>query len=228
MIVTIDGPTASGKSSVARALAKKLNIYYLATGMLYRAAAYVLIKQAGYAKKNLKNPKPEDLNVYLDPERFQYFYDSAQGEKILFDGQEVTPFLKGSDIDDASSILSANRLVRKALLDMQRSFAKKFDLVAEGRDVGSVVFPNADHKFFLTASVVVRAKRWQADQGRKGNSFSLDQAIEKISQRDERDKNREVAPLVKPSDATLIDNSDLDFQATLKRIFVSIVGPSKV
>lgn len=223
MIITIDGPTASGKSSVARALAKKLNVYYLATGMLYRAIAYVLLHNAGYTKDGLRIPNPEDLATYLDPKRFRYLYDHEKGEQIFFDDQEITPFLKGSEIDEASSILSANQLVRDALLAIQRSFAKTFDLVAEGRDVGSVVFPNADYKFFLTASVDVRARRWQADQKKKGNDFSLAQAAEKITQRDERDKNRKIAPLVKPCGAILIDNSDLDFQQTLER-FVESVG----
>jgi len=228
MIITIDGPTASGKSSVARALAQKLNIYYLATGMLYRAAAYVLINEAGYTKKDLENPKEEDLQIYLDPQRFRYEYDADRGETIFFDDTIITPFLKGSDIDEASSLLSAHPLVRKALLAMQHSFAQTFDLVAEGRDVGSVVFPNADHKFFLTASVEVRAKRWQADQKKKGNNFSLDEAVEKITERDTRDQNRKIAPLVKPEGATVIDNSALSFQQTLDRFTESIAGHTGV
>jgi len=227
MIITIDGPTASGKSSVARALAKKLNMYYLATGMLYRAAAYVLIKQAGYTKKDLENPKTEDLATYFNPQRFQYFYCSDRGEQIFFDDKEITSFLKGSEIDEASSILSVNPLVRSALLTMQQAFGKKFDLVAEGRDVGSVVFPDADYRFFLTASVEVRAKRWEADQRKKGNNFSLDQAIEKITERDQRDRNRKIAPLVQPIGAIVIDNSELDFQQTLQR-FAEVIVVSSV
>lgn len=223
MIITIDGPTASGKSTLAKAIAKKMGIYYLATGMLYRAIAYVLVHYAGYQANQLKDVSLRDLYTFLDPNRFVYNYDAEHGEKIFFDGNDITPFLKDSSIDALSSILSADKSVRGALLKIQRAFGKKLDLIVEGRDVGSVVFPDADFKFFLTASVQVRAKRWQLDQAKKGASFSLHEAIEKISERDERDRRRKIAPLVKPSGAIVIDNSDLDFQATLKR-FIHVIG----
>ena len=218
MIITIDGPTASGKSTLARAVAKKLGIYYLATGMLYRALAYLLVHHASYTKNDLRHPKIQDIETFFDPERFVYTYDAAIGEKILFDGQDITPFLKDSAIDDASSLLSANKIVRDALLKLQRMYGNMFDLVAEGRDLGSVVFPHADFKFFLTASVYVRARRWQEDQEQKGESFTFEQSKEIISERDRRDRERKIAPLVKPNDAIEVDNSDLTFEETLEQV----------
>lgn len=216
MIITIDGPTASGKSTVAKRLAKRLGFYYLGTGLMFRAIAYLLVNQASSSHDQLRNPQKKDLDLYLDPERFVYTYDNSG--KILFDGQDLTPFLKTSEIDSASSIVSTNQNVRNALLKIQRLCGKKFDLVAEGRDVGSVVFPDADVKFFLTASTELRAQRWQQDQKKKGNEFSLDEAIEIINTRDQRDSSREVAPLVKPKDAFVIDNSEMSLEETLQKM----------
>ena len=131
----------------------------------------------------------------------------------------VTSHLKSSGVDAAASILSTNGRVRTELLRVQRACAEKFDLVAEGRDVGSVVFPNADVKFFLTACVSVRAQRWRSDQKkRSGIDFSLDKAIQTITKRDERDRTRTIAPLICPKDAFVLDNSDLDLDGTLAKM----------
>lgn len=228
MIITIDGPVASGKSSVARSLAKKLDFYYLGTGSLYRGLAYLLMHYVSDHEDYLRNPNSQDLKTYLDPNRFVYLYDHVHGEKILFDGQDITPFLKkNSKMDAAASILSTSKLARDALLDVQRSYGKQFDLVTEGRDAGSVVFPNADVKIFLTASLEVRAQRWRADQKKQGNHFSLKNSMDIISTRDERDQKREVAPLVKPSGAIVIDNSDIGREETLE-VLVSIAIAARV
>jgi len=218
MIITIDGPVASGKSTVARKLAQRLEMYYLGTGLMFRGLAYVLIEHASYDEYDLHNPKQHDLRRFLNSKIFFYDCDASCSGRILFDGQDVTSRLKNVHIDAAASILSTNKVVRQALLQVQRLCGQKCDLVAEGRDVGSVVFPNADAKFFLTASVLVRAQRWQADQKKKGNSVSLDEAINVISVRDERDSNREVAPLIKPHGAIVVDNSDCDIEKTLEII----------
>ncbi|MCK5632854.1 (d)CMP kinase [bacterium] len=218
MIITIDGPTASGKSTVAKLLAKQLGMYYLGTGLMFRGIAYLLLKKASYTLDDFKNPDKNDILYYLDPKKFFYEYDETGKEKILFNGENITPFLKNSQIDRAASILSTNKLFRLELLKLQQTFTDKFDCVAEGRDVGSVVFPKAKFKFFLTAAVEIRAQRWKNDQEKKGNSFSLAEAIVIINERDTRDRNREVAPLVKPEGAFVIDNSDLTLQKTLDTI----------
>jgi len=215
MIITIDGPTASGKSTIARLLAKKLGIYYLGTGLLFRGAAYLLLEHKSYSEDDLLNPQKEDIVLYLDPERFIYKGDQSCDGKVFFDGTDLTPFLKTSCIDAAASILSMNRLVREALLRIGRACGATVDLVAEGRDVGSVVFPHAEVKFFLTADTSVRAERWKTQQEKKGNRFSLSEAIDNITARDKRDRERACAPLIKADDAILIDNSGLDLQETL-------------
>jgi len=222
MVITIDGPTASGKSTVARLLAKKLGFYYLNTGYLYRAVAYLLINNCSYTDDNLKNPDPVDLEQYVDPNRLIYDYDENYKEKILFDGMDITPFLKTSFIDKSASIVSANKLVRELLLEVQRVAGKKFDLVAEGRDIGSVVFPDADVKIYLTASVNTRAERWRAEQLEKGNTFSFEEAVNIVKDRDKRDREREISPLIIPDDAIVIDDTDLDIQQTLEKVLECI------
>jgi len=170
MIITIDGPTASGKSTVAKLLAKKLDFFYLNTGFLYRAVAYLLINHCAYTHEDLKNPDPLDLDEYLEPSRLIYDYDQDYIALIIFDGQNITPFLKTSFIDKGASIVSTNRRVRDLLLQVQRVAAQKYNIVAEGRDTGSVVFPEADIKIYLTADVAVRAERWQKQQAREGTA----------------------------------------------------------
>jgi len=218
MVITIDGPTASGKSTIARKLAKKLEFYYLNTGYLYRAIAYLLIQNCSYKDEDLRNPDPADLQKYVDPNRLVYDYDLHSNEQIIFDGQNITPFLKNKFIDKGASIISTNKMVRELLLNVQRVAAQKFDLVAEGRDTGSVVFPNADIKIYLTASVNTRAERWRADQLEKGNTFSFDEAVNIVKDRDKRDKEREISPLIIPDNAIVIDDTNLDIDQTLDEI----------
>ena len=215
MIITIDGPTASGKSTIARLLAKQLGIYYLGTGLLFRGFAYLLLEQKAYGDDDLHNPRQEDIAFYIDSDRFTYQCDQSCDGRVFFDGIDLTPFLKTSRIDAAASILSANQMVRTALLVIQRACGAIADIVTEGRDVGSVVFPHADVKFFLTADTSVRAERWKEHQKKKGNVFSLSEAIDNITARDKRDSERVCAPLIQPEGAILVDNSKLNLQETL-------------
>lgn len=226
MIITIDGPTASGKSTVARLLAKKLGFYYLNSGLLYRAVAYLLINHCLYKNDDLKNPDRKDLAEYVHPDKLIYEYGEDFKERILFEGENIAPLLKTSFIDKGASLVSTNKYVRELLLEVQRVAAQRFDLVAEGRDMGSVVFPEADITFFLTASVEVRAKRWREYQLQKGNEFSFEKAIEIVEDRDKRDREREISPLVIPDNAIVVDNSDLDIQETLDK-FVGLVADNK-
>jgi len=216
MIITIDGPAASGKSTVAKKLAKELGLYFLSTGMMFRALAYLLIEKSSYQEDDFLSPREDDLSTYLDQKRFVYSYDQQSGAIIFFDGINITPFLKNQVIDAAASIISKNKTVRLHLLKLQRLIAKQFDLVAEGRDIGTVIFPNADCKFFLTASLHIRAGRWQGDQAKKGNHFSLNESVEMVRSRDERDMNRDIAPLKKADDAFKIDNSNMDLAQTVQ------------
>ena len=216
MIVTIDGPTASGKSTVARMVAQELGFYYLPTGWFYRAVAYILVNNCGYTKEMLENPSVEDIAASVDPEKLQYVYEEGVGGKMFYDEQDITPFLKDAEIDTYVAIISPLADIRRLVTQAQRHFATTHDAVIEGRDTGSVVFPDADHKFYLTASLEVRGKRWQADQQKRGNSFTLQEARDQIAYRDQRDKNRQISPLIVPDGAVTIDNSDMDLRQTIQ------------
>lgn len=208
MVITIDGPTGSGKSTIAVQLAQKLGYYYLNTGFLYRGISYLLLTKYGYTLDKLAHPAHDDIEEILDPSRFHYTYDAGVAG-VLYDGVSLTPYLKNKENDQASSIVSGNSMVREALLDYQRNFAKQYNVVTEGRDTGSVVFPHAEVKVFLTAQEQVRAERWQHMQQARGKAYSLDQALQEITQRDLRDSSRDIAPLSVPAGATVLDSTHL-------------------
>ncbi len=225
MIITIDGPAASGKSSVARELAKRMNIYYLYTGLLYRAVAFVFaqkykldIHEHAGCFDGLKI-NPEDIGLISG-----ITYEYRDGEpKLFFDGQNITDNLYKREYDQLASHVSANKLVREALLPVQRSIGEKYDIIADGRDCGSVVFPNADYKFYLTASVDVRARRLLEDKDRDAgdnNKRTLEEVKQELEERDHRDINRDVAPLKIPEGALVIDNSEVDLEQTIE-LFLS-------
>lgn len=215
MIITIDGPTASGKSSAARALAHQLHIYYLNTGLLYRALAYLLLTY----NKSLTSPQQEDILPFIDSHRLKYIYDQDAHEHIFFDDQELTYLLKTPVIDKAASVLSLNAMVRTLLLDVQRNLALQHSCVVEGRDTGTVVFPHADYKFYLTAPVSVRAVRWMNDQLMRGIQLDINQATAMIIERDKRDSERAIAPLIIPKNAVIIDSGNMDMDAVVQALY---------
>jgi CMP/dCMP kinase len=216
MIIAIDGPVASGKSTVSRILADKLGFYYLCSGLLYRAIAYLLVNNYGYTAETLTTIHIEDIMQCVDPARLRYDYDELSQERVFFDNSDITSYLKDKFIDHVTSIVSVNKNVRKAITAIQRDIATHYSVVTDGRDVGSVVFPAAQVKFFITASVAVRAERWRKDQERYDNHFSVDEAIALITDRDDRDKNRAIAPLIVPDDAIVIDTSALSVEQTIE------------
>lgn len=220
MIITIDGPTASGKSTIASLVAEKLGFYYISSGILFRALAYILSCENKYSP-DFSNVKESDLSFYSG-DRIVYHYCPNAGAQVFFDCNDITPFLKTSVIDRYASLIAVNPHVRKQLLKLQHTIAQKHNVVVEGRDSGSVVFPHADIKFFLTASVRVRARRWKHDQEKHHKKFTLAQAIKHISERDMRDQSRAIAPLIIPPDAIIIDNSDMTLPETLQVIIAAI------
>lgn len=222
MIITIDGPTASGKSTAARSIAKKLGYYYLYTGLLYRALAYLLMHHYSYTLDTIANPDLTQADLLLDPHRFNYRYSSQDGEQIFFDTINITDYLKGDVIGQAASILSTNPAIRERLNGLQRAIAHEQNVVIDGRDSGSVVFPHADKKFFLTAGEQVRAERWRTLQRKRGINCSFNEALDFIHTRDERDSNRSIAPLKIPEGAVVIDNSDLSSQETIEQILMRL------
>lgn len=225
MIVTIDGPVASGKSTVARKLAQRLHFYYLYTGMLYRGLAYVLVHILHYSDAQMRNLTEADVVPIMTGDTFGYEYIDGQPH-VLYKGQDITAHLKNPDIDHWSSIISSQPVVREAVFDRQVRIGDLYDVVTEGRDTGSVVFPHADYKFFLTASPQVRAQRWQADQKRRGFEYSLEESLQIITNRDKRDRERTLSPLVEPNGATIIDNGDLTIGQTIDLLEEIIKGKS--
>jgi CMP/dCMP kinase len=222
MVITIDGPAGSGKSTVAQTLAQKLGFYYINTGLLYRALAFLLLKREGYSEQDLAHPRTEDLKRYLELVHFSYHYSSTGHVTITFEELNITPFLKDEEIDRGASVISVNPIVRKALHDMQHRIKEKHDVVIEGRDTGSSVFPHAEYKFFLTASLQERARRWQQMQEKRGHTLTLPQAEESLKERDRRDKERAVAPLIVPEGAIEIDSTNMSIEQVVQEMMKHI------
>lgn len=213
MVITLDGPAASGKSTLAKALAKKLGFYYLATGVLYRGVAYILFHRLFSPAYSLAKLSVEDLAFI---QSFSYSYH--EGTPYLFyNNEDITPFLFNAERDQEASVVSAHPLVRNALLSLQRLFAQKYNLIAEGRDCGSLVYPNASYKFYITASLDVRAARKI-----KEYDLPLEEIKKELQERDERDITRSIAPLVIPQNAIIIDTSKLTIDEALSKIIASI------
>lgn len=219
MIITIDGPTASGKSTVAELLAKKLGFYYLNTGALYRAVAYLLVTRCGYTEESLVQVKEQDVRLCVDLNLLMYSYSAQDNWKVYYNKIDITPYLKDCSVDRYVAVISPIPFVRLLVTEVQHAFAKKFNTIIEGRDSGSVVFPHADFKFYLTADLQVRALRWQADQQKRGNVFTLEEAIKAVEERDIKDLSRHNSPLIIPVDAHSVDSSNLSLEATVEYLY---------
>ncbi len=221
MIITIDGPSVSGKSSLARNIAKTLNIFYLNTGLIYRAVAYILVNNFNYSEQDLTNAKYEDITKILNQDKFNYIYLNNDSH-VIYNNIDITEFLHSSQVSKYASILSSNLRAREILQDYQKSFSFKKKLVCDGRDCGSIIFPNADLKFFLTASIDIRAKRWQKYLAEQGQDLSFEECKSKVMERDDRDKKVIASLSVVPKDAIVIDNSNLTQEKTLKTVLEKI------
>jgi cytidylate kinase len=217
MIITIDGPTASGKSTVAKLLAQKLGYVHLNSGLLYRAIAYILVNNFNYSEHDLISPKQQDLDNIILGHKLTYHYQNNQTQ-VWYDKNDITAFLKNKVMDNYASISSAAPQVRASLMQLQRQVGEHHNLVAEGRDTGTKVFPNAELKIFLTASLAVRAARWQNFMHKAGKDYSLAECEKLVDERDQRDINRHVAPLEPAKDAVIIDSSDLQIDQVINKI----------
>lgn len=222
IIITIDGPAASGKSTIARMLAHYFGYYYVCSGLLYRGVCYILVTQYGYTPTSVNKLCQADLEACCQESLFVYTYNQEHQERVIYDTVDITPYLKDSQIDDIVPIISTHEYVRGFVKKMQHAIARNHNIVIDGRDVGSLVFPDATVKFFLTASLEVRAHRWMTDQNAHGHTYDINHAMKSVSERDEKDKNRTVAPLIIPDNAYVIDNSLLTLPETIEKMVTII------
>ena len=214
-VIAIDGPTGSGKGTICRALARELGWHLLDSGALYRSAALYATRE----KLDIRDPEAmARVATGLDVE----FSPGAESELTFLDGDDVTGLLRTETCGAIASEIAAMPAVRAALLERQRAFAREPGLVADGRDMGSMVFPNACLKVFLTASAEVRVQRRYKQLKEKGIDVSLPSLSREIARRDERDASRQVAPLRPATDARVLDSTELtseEVSATIQEWF---------
>lgn len=221
MIITCDGPAASGKSTIGKLVAQRLQIAFLSSGWFYRALAYLLLTYERYTLDTIYNADLEHISYYLDPALLHYEYTDNKAT-LYFKNEDITSYLKDYTIDRGSILLSPIRSVRDKIMLLQRKFAENKSCVVEGRDCGSIVFPYADYKFFITADNVVRAARWKKDQEKKGYIFTQEQAEKLLADRDERDRNRIFGALVIPEGAYIVDTTALSLEEAVDLIVVLV------
>ena len=207
--IAIDGPAGAGKSTMAKRLAKELGYHYVDTGAIYRTVAYFL---------DLWGVSPKDIDGvtrYIDELTINIEYDEEGVQHMIMNGMDVTGEIRTQDISQKASLVSAHAIVRDMLLDMQRDVAKQYNVIMDGRDIGSVVLPKADVKIFLTAAAEVRAKRRTEELLAKGQKANYEQILKEIQQRDYQDTHREVAPLKMCRDSIKLDTSDMDIDQVI-------------
>lgn len=209
MNIAIDGPSGAGKSTLAKLLAKTLNITYLDTGAMYRALA-VKVSSLGIDPKDCAAVEPLLKDTKID------VFPSETGTVVYVDGSNVTDEIRKHYVSKASSDVSACPAVRVFMVEMQRKIAKSKDTVLDGRDIGTYVLPNAEYKFYLTATSEVRAKRRMAELKQRGENCDFETIKVDIEKRDYNDSHREFAPLKKAEDAAEIDCTEMTIEQVLQ------------
>ena len=207
--IAIDGPAGAGKSTIAKRLAKELGYMYVDTGAIYRTVAY-FFDLWGVAPKDI-----DGITRYIDELNISIEYDEEGVQHMIMNGIDVTGDIRTPEISQKASLVSAHAIVRDMLLDMQRDVAKQYDVIMDGRDIGTVVLPKATVKIFLTASAEVRAQRRCDELNAKGMKANYNQVLKDIQQRDYQDTHREVAPLKMCRDSVKLDTSDLDIDGVI-------------
>ena len=211
MIITIDGPAGAGKSTVARALARRLGFRYLDTGAMYRAVAL-----AGM-RSGVDWDRPQELSQLVGQLKIQ-----LSGDRILLNGEDVTGAVRSVEVTALTRFAADNPTVRERLVELQRLAAGNGDLVTEGRDQGTVVFPHAEWKIFLTASAEERAKRRLGELAGRGESKSLDEVLVDITRRDRQDEQRAVGPLARAADAVTVSTDGMTIEEVVGQIELMI------
>lgn len=203
--IAIDGPAGAGKSTIAKLIAKKKNYIYVDTGAMYRAMALYFLETG------IKADEQEEISHVVDQIDVTITYEN--GEQIVWlNGRNVNGMIRTEEVSRMASATSVNSDVRAKLVELQRKLASKENVVMDGRDIGTVVLPNADVKVYLTASSAVRAKRRYEEQIAKGEECNLEEIEKDIIERDHRDMTREISPLKQAEDAILLDSSDMTIE----------------
>lgn len=209
-VLTIDGPSGAGKGTVSRAIARRLGWNYLDSGSIYRALAIAVLQQG----LNL-----DDVDAIVEKARaLQLEFVCDDELRVFLGGEDITSLLASEKTGNTASIIAAYPEVRQALLQKQKDFRQQPGLVADGRDMGTVVFPDAQYKVFLTASAAERAKRRYKQLIEKGMDAKLDQITLEIEERDRRDRERTTAPLIAAVDAVVIDSSELSIDQVIEKV----------
>lgn len=209
--IAIDGPAGAGKSTIAKMVSKRLNCIYVDTGAMYRAVALFFIEN-GIASDDEKRIAKEIENIHVD---IQF---EAGNQKVLLNGKDVTEEIRAERVGNWASEISKYTVVREYLVKMQREVAAKQDVVMDGRDIGTVVLPQANVKIYLTASSKVRAMRRYNELTQKGVFCDIHDIEQGIMERDAQDMNREISPLRQAKDAILIDSSNMTIDEVVEKI----------
>ena len=215
-VVAIDGPAASGKSTSARHVAQQLGFMHLDTGAMYRAVTLTCLEHG------LPPEESNQLNSLLDSLQIKFQPRKNRGQKMFLDGRDVTEAIRGPEVSRHVSAYSALPMVRKRLVDWQREIGSQHDVVCEGRDIGTRVFPTARYKFYLVADLKTRAQRRRDELRSRGFSPDLKSIIRELSVRDREDSTRKHSPLQKAQDAIVVDTTRLTIEEQVK-IIVSAV-----
>ncbi len=220
LVVAIDGPAGAGKSSIAKMVAQQLGYLYIDTGAMYRAVTYKVLEN---------NISPEDENEVgkmLSRVHLEMKPDGA-GFRVFMEGDDVTDQIRSKKVNDSVSAIATLPTVRTFLVEQQREMARIGGVILDGRDIASVVLPNADVKIYLTASVEARAKRRWLEEDAKGSGMTMDQVKENVIHRDYTDMNRVTSPLVCVPEAHVVDSSNLSIEETVREIMAIILNTNK-
>ena len=207
MIIAVDGPAGSGKSTVSKMIADEIGITYLDTGAMYRLFAYKLMKEKiDFSDREKELKVLEDLNIDMKDNRF------------YLDDEDVTDKIRTREISSNASRISVIKEVREKMVDLQRAFSKSKDVILDGRDIGTVVFPNADLKVYLNADAEIRAKRRCEELRDKGENVEYEEILKEITKRDYDDMNRKESPLKIAEDAVILDSTSLSAEEVKDKI----------
>jgi len=210
-VIAIDGPAGAGKSTVAKIIANKLNFLYVDTGAMYRVLTLKAMKEKipwDDKEKLIEMAKNTEIELYQDGEKY----------RVFMDGKDVSEEIRKEEVSKNTSYIASILEIRKILWEKQRNFREKYDIVMEGRDIGTKVFPDAQIKIYLDASVEERAKRRYLQLKEMGIEEDIEKIKKEIIERDKKDKNREIAPLIKTDDYYYIDTTDLTIDQVVEKI----------